>query len=138
MRPFSYALIPVVVLSLSSSCTEYPEEIDRGAVCLSAGDQPDGEARVSVRANSKDCSADHEGASFRCSISVDGDRLHVETVFQDGKDHKDSCGGSLTAHCEVVVPAGTYTIEFDGMTEQFEVPDGDEVCLPPGTEPDEW
>jgi len=121
-----------------SACMQYPEQVDVGAVCVSADDTGDGDVQVTVRASSLDCSSDHKGASFDCSISADGMTLLVETHFQDGKDPNGGCAPARKASCDVLVPPGTYTVEFDGDAQELEVPGGDEVCLPPDTNPEEW
>lgn len=115
---------PVVLLA---ACL-YPEQSDYGGVCVTA--KQDGDKHVLViTADSLDCASDHKGASFECSISVDGSHAHVETTFKDGKDPNHACANSLMTTCEVEVEPGSYTIEFADEDSTLEVPSAEVVCL---------
>jgi hypothetical protein len=121
------ALLPL----LTGGCL-HPEIDDYGGVCVTA-EQDGDQHRLVVVADSHDCASDHKGASFECSISVDGFVAHVQTVFQDGKDPDHACANSIVTSCEVAVEPGVYTIEFaDEKPEQLEVPGDQQVCLAGG------
>ena len=109
--------LKLTLLALLVGCTN-PEEIDYGAVCVTA-EQSGDQHRLVVEASSRDCASDHKGASFECTISADGNTAHIETVFQDGKDPNAACFGPLLTTCEVEVEPGTYTLEF--ADEQYEL-----------------
>lgn len=119
-----------LVALVNVGCGEYPEVTDHGRVCATATHRDDGDYDVVVSADSLDCASDHRGASYSCSIEVDGSVLVVETRFQDGKDPNDGCAGPLVATCEAVVPAGTLTLEFGGEQLAFDLDGADELCLP--------
>lgn len=122
MKRIGLLLSPVVLLAC------YPEHGDYGGVCVTA--EQDGDKHVLVvTADSLDCASDHKGASFECSISVDGSAAHVETTFKDGKDPNDACANSLIATCEIAVEPGTYTIEFADEDKSLAVPSDSVVCL---------
>ena len=82
-----------------------------------------------AEADSRDCAADHRGASYACSLEVDGATVRVTTLFQDGRDPDDACAGPLTATCEAEVEAQGYRVEFNGQDQQVIVPLPDEICL---------
>jgi hypothetical protein len=119
-----------VLLSLTLGC--YPEEFNEGGVCVSSETRGD-QLLLVVEASSRDCASDHKGANFECSITTDGATATVKTVFEDGKDPNDACAGPLRTTCEVVVEAGSYTIEFADEQGLIMVPDGTPLCLGGGT-----
>lgn len=123
MKRLALLLSPITLLA---AC--YPEQSDYGGVCVTA--EQDGDKHVLVvTADSLDCASDHKGASFECSISVDGSLAHVETTFIDGKDPNDACANSLVTTCEIEVEPGNYTIEFAAEDKSLEVPSDEVVCL---------
>jgi hypothetical protein len=125
-----FRALPLIALLLG--CQQYPEIEDYGGLCVRAEQGGDKHLLV-VLADSHDCASDHEGATFECSISIDGSHAHVETVFQDGKDPNDACAQSLQTMCQVEVEPGTYTIEFAGDdTQMITVPSDEVVCLAGG------
>jgi hypothetical protein len=117
--------------TLLLGCQQYPEIIDEDRVCVSV-QEVDGQLRLFVEADSGGCAADHEGASLECTISVDGQLAHIETVFQDGKDPDDSCAGPLETTCAVDVEPGTYTVEYADEQYDLVVPGGERICIPGG------
>jgi hypothetical protein len=124
-------VFPVVTAALFG-CQRYPELIDYGRVCVTA-EQIGDQHRVVVEANSEDCAADHDGATLACSINSDAAKVQIETVFQDGKDPNDGCGGPLTATCTLEVEPGTYTMAFGDEQAELTVPSNDRLCLPTGS-----
>jgi len=119
------------IVALLLGCQQYPEIIDGERVCVSV-EELDGQYRLFVEANSGDCAADHKGASLECTISVDAQHAHIETIFQDGKDPDDACAGPLETTCEVDVEPGTYTLEYAGEQHEIVVPAGERTCIPGG------
>lgn len=106
----------------------YPKIEDHGDVCVYASEE-DGQNRLQVRAQGYGCTSDHKGAYLKCTITVDGQHAHIETVFKDGKDPNDACAPPVEGTCEVVVEPGDYTLEFDGEQQMIAVPGGDHVCF---------
>lgn len=108
----------------------YPETIDEDVVCVSIQALGGDQYRLLVEAQSGDhCAADHKGASLECTITVDDQLAHIETVFQDGKDPNDACAGPLETSCSVDVEAATYTLEYAGDQIGYFVPGGERVCI---------
>jgi hypothetical protein len=127
MRRLVLSFIPLVLLGC-----QYPEVIDEDRVCVSI-QEVEGQYRLFVEAESGDyCAADHKGASLECTITVDGQLAHIETVFQDGKDPNDGCAGPLETTCVVDVEPGTYTIEYADEQIGFFVPGGQRFCVGSG------
>jgi len=115
----------------TNSSTEYPYEFEEqanyGLVC--ATPVPGG---IEVEASSDDCAGDHDGATFACTVSADGSTLHIETVFQDGRDPDDGCAPPLETSCSASAPDGEYTVEFGSESYPLSIPSGGTVCLPGG------
>lgn len=122
--------LTLALLVLLAGCP-YPEQIDYGAVCVSAKQNGDQHVLV-VDASSGDCASDHKGASFECTITSDGSTAHIETVFRDGKDPNDACAPPLETTCEVAVEPGTHTLVFADEQHEFEVPSNSRICFPGG------
>jgi hypothetical protein len=123
----SLAFVIAAVASLGCTQSDMPT-IDHGSVCVSS-ELVDGQYRISVVADSGDCSSDHEGASYECSVSVDGSEVDIETVHHDGKDPNSACAGPLMATCAVDVEQGQYTLSFGDETQPLVVPSAGSVCL---------
>lgn len=98
-------VISFALAAVSLGC-QYPEVVDQDGVCVSI-----------------------QGASLECTITVDGQLAHIETVFQDGKDPNDGCAGPLETTCVVDVEPGTYTIEYADEQIGFFVPGGQRFCI---------
>lgn len=114
-------------LPLALGC--YPEVIDEDQVCVSIEENAD-QYRLFVEAESGDhCARDHRGASLECTITMDGQLVLIETVFQDGKDPNDGCAGPLQTTCEVDLEAGTYTVEYADKQYGYHVPGGERFCI---------
>jgi hypothetical protein len=121
--------LPLIALL---GCQQYPEIEDYGGVCVTA-EQDGNKHFLVVVAGSQDCASDHKGASFECSISIDGDVAHIETVFRDGKDPNDACADQLETACQIEVEPGQYTLEFaDEDVFGLDVPSDEEICLAGG------
>jgi hypothetical protein len=118
-----------VGIMLLVACEHFPEVLDQGRVCASAVES-DGVHILVVEASSLDCASDHKGATFDCSIAVDGLVVTVHTKFRDGKDPDSGCASPLRDTCEIVLEPGTYTLEFGDQMETMVVPSGEDVCIP--------
>lgn len=127
--------LPSGLAITSLACTEI--EYDRGHVCVEVDELADGRVRLLGTAESDDCAADHRGASFECSISLDGTLAHIDTEYRAGRDPDSFCAGPIVTTCAVEVPdPGDYTLEFAGERETITVPSEQTICLPYGF-PDE-
>src|SRR5690606_28748946 len=90
----------------------------------------DGQYRLLVEVDSgNQCARDHKGASLECTITVDEQLVHIETVFQDGKDPNDGCAGPLETTCTVDLEPETYTIEYADEQYGYFVPGGQRFCI---------
>jgi hypothetical protein len=118
----------LLLVSLLAGCS-YQSQLDYGEVCVS-GQEGGGETRVVVEANSADCSVDHVGSTYECSVTVDGSEILVHTLFRDGRDRKSACTGPHEVVCEADATEGTYTVEFAGEQTTLQIPDGETICLP--------
>jgi hypothetical protein len=109
-------------------CSPFEEVVDYGSACVST-EEVAGQQRLIVQASSADCASDHEGASFECTITVEGNTAHIETVFQEGKDPNSACADPLETTCEVDVEPGTYTLSFRDEQQMITVPGGEQTCF---------
>jgi hypothetical protein len=121
-------LLLVSSLLILGACNDYPEYEDVGDVCVYAR-EVEGQDRLLVYAQVHGCSGDHKGAYVKCTVTVDGQSAHIETVYKDGKDPDDACIGPLEGSCEAVVEPGEYTLEFAGQHQPITVPGGEHVCF---------
>ena len=127
---FRYAFVVMVSALVLAACRQYPEQEDYGVVCVITWEASEGHL-LSVIASTEDCSGDHEGASFECTIEATDGQAVIKTTFQDGDDPDHACGSPLYADCRVSVEPGTYDVIFgDHDPEQIQVPGGDELCIP--------
>jgi hypothetical protein len=122
-------LAALLITPILAGCENHPVEYDVGGVCVTSL-EIDGELQLLVEANSGECDADHKGASFECSVSVEGSTVRVETEFQDGKDPDQGCAGPLFTTCEITLNPGNYTIVFADWPEvALPMPGEDGVCV---------
>lgn len=124
-------LFALVLVLLPGCKDDYPEVMDYGRVCVTAVEEAGGHV-LSVDASSQDCAGDHRGAMFECSITVEGTRALIETVFRDGDDPNLACAAPLEARCEAEVGPGTFTLAFADEEWELTVPSDDRVCIPGG------
>ena len=115
-----------------TACSEPREFEDYGAICISSTESSSGH-RLWILADSKDCSADHDGAEFRCEVIQDPQNaahVRVHTYFQEGEDPDDACAGPRTTSCTLPVQASSIQVTFGDLSTMLELPLASPSCFP--------
>jgi hypothetical protein len=97
---------------------------DYGDVCVTAD--------LTVVANSRDCSSDHEGVVYACTATLDGTTVTASTQYTPGDDPNDGCAPPVVVSCGLTLPEGSYTIDFGGDSHDADVQAGGSICVPSG------
>jgi hypothetical protein len=128
--PCSPRLLALLLLALPLACVADPIE-DYGTICVDS-ELVDDEWVLHVEASSADCSSDHSGAEFSCSVTEDAEtgEVVVSTLYQPGKDPNDACADPRLAVCELAVGAepGSASLRFADEVREITFP-GTPVCF---------
>jgi hypothetical protein len=121
----SFALFSTLLLGCAEEIENY------GSVCVEPV-MVDEEWVLRFEASSDDCSSDHRGAEFSCSVELDAEanEVVVSTLYRPGKDPNHACAAPRYDVCEFALGAqeGWVYVRFDDVVHPVQFP-GEAVCF---------